>query len=64
MKRDLKEAILSIETTQSDGQRANLEGLVNPRQLDEVISDWMSGEDMRMKNKPRAWHVYGKKCVK
>ena len=44
MKRNLKEAILSIETTQSDGQRTNLEELVNPHQLDEAISDWMSGE--------------------
>lgn len=44
MKRNLKEAILGIEITQSDGQRANLEELINPRQLDEVISDWMSGE--------------------
>ena len=58
VKRNLKEAILSIEITQSDGQRAILEELVNPRQLDEVISDWMSGEDMRMKNRPRAWQVH------
>lgn len=44
VKGNLKEAILGIEITQSDGQRANLEELVNPRQLEEIISDWMSGE--------------------
>ena len=43
MKRSLEEAILGIETTQSDGQRANLEELVSYHQLDEVISDWILG---------------------
>ena len=41
MKKDLKEAILGIEVTQFDGQKADLEELVNPKQLEKIISDWM-----------------------
>ena len=37
----LKEAILGIEVTQFDGQKADLEELVNPKQLEKIISDWM-----------------------
>lgn len=39
--KDLKEAILGIEVTQFDGQKADLEELVNPKQLEKIISDWM-----------------------
>ena len=39
--KDLKEAILGIEVTQLDGQKADLEELVNPKQLEKIISDWM-----------------------
>lgn len=39
--KDLKEAILGIEVTQFDGQKADLEELVNPNQLEKIISDCM-----------------------
>ena len=39
--KDLKEAILGIEVIQFDGQKADLEELVNPKQLEKIISDWM-----------------------
>ena len=41
VKKDLKEAILGIEVTQFDGQKTDLEELVNPKQLEKIISDWM-----------------------
>ena len=41
VKEDLKEAILGIEVTQFDGQKADLEELLNPEELEKIISDWM-----------------------